>query len=314
VRPTRVGERGVALVLVLWLVVVLGAVAASVVSSTRSELRILLNARARTLARYGAESGIVAGAALLQRRMMAAYSSPQRVLALSGIDREFAGLQEVALGNARFSVESVNLSGRLDLNQAQLEALVGLFSQFTSPKNAREIGDALQDWRDGDEVVRPEGAESDTYSRAGSPYVPRNAPLERLDEFRRVRGVTDSLVRALAPFITVNGDLRIDVNAAPEAVLAAIPGIGPTGARAIEGRRRGSGLFTSIAEVQSFLGRRHGGGPDAVPIARLAVSPSRLLLVSRGWMAGHPLTHEIQAAYAVVGQQLRLQSWRERDL
>jgi general secretion pathway protein K len=191
---------------------------------------------------------------------------------------------------------------------------VGLFSQFTSPKNAREIGDALQDWRDGDEVVRPEGAESDTYSRAGSPYVPRNAPLERLDEFRRVRGVTDSLVRALAPFITVNGDLRIDVNAAPEAVLAAIPGIGPTGARAIEGRRRGSGLFTSIAEVQSFLGRRHGGGPDAVPIARLAVSPSRLLLVSRGWMAGHPLTHEIQAAYAVVGQQLRLQSWRERDL
>jgi len=38
------------------------------------------------------------------------------------------------------------------------------------------------------------------------------------------------------------------------------------------------------------------------------------LLVSRGWMPGHPLTHEIEAGYALVGQRLRLQSWRERDL
>jgi general secretion pathway protein K len=314
VRGNRRRELGVALALVLWLVVVLGAVAAAVVQSTRSESRVLLNARARTVARYAAESGIVAGIALLQRRMLTAYSPAQQVLALSGIDRAFAELHEVSLGNARFGVALTNLSGRLDLNQAQPEALVALFSQFTSSRDARAIGDALQDWRDGDDLVRPEGAEKEAYALAGSPYVPRNAPLNRLDEFRRVRGVTDSLAGAVAPYITVNGDLRLDVNAAAEPVLAAMPGIGAAAARAIVGRRRASGPFTSLAEVQSFLGRRHGGPSDALPVPLLAVSPSRLLLVSRGWMPGHPLTHEIQAAYAVVGQQLRLQSWRERDL
>jgi general secretion pathway protein K len=301
-------------VLVLWLVVVLGAVAAAVVGSARTESRILLNARARMVARYAAESGIVAGVALLQGHMATSHSPALRVLALSGMEREFAELEDVSLGNARFGVALTNLSGRLDLNQAQPEALVGLFSQFTSANVARSLVDALLDWRDADDLVRPQGAEQDTYLRAGSRYLPRNAPLNRLDEFGRLRGVTDSIVVAVAPYITVSGDLLIDVNAAPEPVLAAIPGIGPTGARAIVARRKRTGLFTSVSEVQTLLGRRHGGSSDASPVQRLAVAPSRLLLVSRGWMPGNPLTHEIEAAYAVVGRQLRLQSWRERDL
>jgi hypothetical protein len=41
--------------------------------------------------------------------------------------------------------------------------------------------------------------------------------------------------------------------------------------------------------------------------------PTRLLVVSRGWQAGHPLTHEIQAVYAIVGSRLKLQSQLERD-
>ncbi len=307
------GEQGVALALVLWLLVLLGAVAAAVVGSTRGASNVVVNARARTVARYAAESGIVAGTALLQQRMAAAYTPAQRVLALTGVDRAFAGLKEVPLGSARFGVTLTNLSGRLDLNQAEPEALVGLFSQFASPAAARAVVDALQDWRDADDLVRPQGAENDSYRRAGSPFVPRNAALGRLDEFRRVRGVTDALGLAVEPYVTVDGDLLIDVNAAPEAVLAAIPGIGPAGARTLVSRRSGAGVFASVAEVQSLLGRG-GGRSAALPIPRLTVAPSRLLLVSRGWMPGHPLTHEIRAAYAVVGQRLRLQSWRERDL
>ena len=42
--------------------------------------------------------------------------------------------------------------------------------------------------------------------------------------------------------------------------------------------------------------------------------PSRILVISRGWQEGHPLTHEIQAVYAVVGRELTLIRWRERDL
>ena len=42
--------------------------------------------------------------------------------------------------------------------------------------------------------------------------------------------------------------------------------------------------------------------------------PSRILVVSRGWLDGHALTHEIQAVYSVRGGELALVRWRERDL
>jgi len=174
------------------------------------------------------------------------------------------------------------------------------------------VGDALLDYRDADDLVRPQGAEKEDYQRAGSPYVPRNGMLTRLDEFRRIQGVSDALARSVAPYITVNGSLRIDVNAAPEPVLAAIPGVGPGGARKLIARRS-DGPFTSVGEVQALLRGANASSP-AVQLPQFAVVPSRLLLTSRGWVSGHPLTHEIQAVYAVTRRQLTLQSWRERDL
>jgi hypothetical protein len=42
--------------------------------------------------------------------------------------------------------------------------------------------------------------------------------------------------------------------------------------------------------------------------------PSRITVVSRGWLHGHALTHEIQAVYALSGNELTLVRWRERDL
>lgn len=41
--------------------------------------------------------------------------------------------------------------------------------------------------------------------------------------------------------------------------------------------------------------------------------PSRLLVISRGWRAGHVLTREIQAVFDVNGAELRLVRWREQD-
>jgi general secretion pathway protein K len=301
------GEKGVALALVLWLVVLLGAVAAAVGTSTRATSGVVLNARARTVARYAAESGIVAGTALLNHKLTTG-SPAQQAVAFRAATRELASLNEVPLGAGRFSVEVTNLNGRLDLNYADPEALVGLFSQFTSPAAARAVVEVLKDWRDADQLVRPQGAEEQTYGRAGSLFVPRNAPLTRFDELRGLLGMTEPLARALEPYVTVNGDGHVDVNAAPEAVLIALPGIGVPGARTIISGRSG-GPLSSAAEVQALL-----GVAAARSFPRLAVAPSRLLLTSRGWLTGHPLTHEIQATYAILGQRLVLQSWRERDL
>jgi len=306
------GEGGVALILVLWLIVVMAAIAATMVAVSRNETTVVVNARARVAARYAAESGLVEGKALLEQRLAGAYTPEGQILALHDLPRVLAGLREVALGGARFGVIGANLSARLDLNLAEPAALTGLFSQFVPSAAAGALTDALLDWRDADELTRPLGAEADAYGRAGSMFVPRNGPLMHPDELRRVRGVTDSLAVALAPYVTVDGDTLVDINAAPETVLAALPSVGPAGARVIVSRRRQGEIFASASEVLSLLGQLDGA--TAPPITRVTVVPTRVLLISRGWMAGHPLIHEIQAAYGVVGQRLLLRSWRERDL
>ena len=46
----------------------------------------------------------------------------------------------------------------------------------------------------------------------------------------------------------------------------------------------------------------------------LVREPSRILIISRGWTEGHPLTHEIQAVFTVSGARLLPVRRRERDL
>jgi len=56
---------------------------------------------------------------------------------------------------------------------------------------------------------------------------------------------------------------------------------------------------------------------DTVLVAasgELREEPGRLLLISRGWVSGHPLTCEIQAVYAISGNRLVFSHWRERSL
>ena len=128
----------------------------------------------------------------------------------------------------------------------------------------------------------------------------RQAPVTRFAELARVPGADDALALAVAPYVTVWSDGFVNVNSAPEAVLAALPGIGPARARALVARRGAGELFTSV---------------DALPVdgSVLTIAPTRLMIVSRGWQRGAPLTHEIQAVYLVLAGTLTLQSWEERD-
>jgi hypothetical protein len=52
----------------------------------------------------------------------------------------------------------------------------------------------------------------------------------------------------------------------------------------------------------------------AAATGELRDEPGRLLLISRGWLSGHPLTSEIQAVYAITGNRLVFSHWRERSL
>lgn len=289
-------RRGIALVVVLGLLLVLGTLAAEIARAVRLEAHTVASLRARTVGRYAAESGIALAEQRIRRLLDSVTAGSERVAALNDLASWLAPLREVALGPARFGVTVADLNARLDLNHSDGATLRNLFGRFTSGRRAAEIAAAI-----------------------------REAPLARLGELSTVPGVDAALALAVAPYVTVSGDGGVNVNSAPEPVLASLPTLGEAGARDLIRRRASGELFTSFADLR--LGVERGiAAPEerdfghvtrevAPPAERLdaVMMPTRLLVISRGWQAGHPLTHEIRAVYAIVGTGLKLQSVEERD-
>jgi general secretion pathway protein K len=274
----RGDRRGVALIFVLWLLVLLGVIVAEVVSQARMESGILSSLRSRTVARYSAESGILAATIRIEALLDSTRSLPERTTALRDLNVHLKSLNEVDLGSGRFGVAVVDLNARIDLNRADAATLQGLFQQFTTDQRAQAVVALLQ-----------------------------QAPLNRLIELAHIPGIDDSLALAVAPYVTVWSDGLVDINSAPEPVLAALPGVSRATARSVVRRRETGEVFFSTTGVFG----PSGGGPSSL---RLTAMPRRLLIVGRGWQDGHPLTHEIQAVYAVSGTRLVLLAWQERDL
>jgi general secretion pathway protein K len=297
------GRRGVALMLVLWLIVVLGVVATAIAAASHADATLTENLRARATARYAAESGVALAARQLEHMLRDASSADARAREFQDVDRHFDHLREVPIGRGRFGLAVIDLNGRIDLNRNP-SVVQSLFAQFTDPDRAERAASALADWIDADDYVRAGGAELADYVTMDSPYAPRNAPLDRLDDLPHVLYVGDALAAAVAPYVTVASDGLVNLNSAPEPVLAALPGIGLARARDIVARRTAGETFTSAAAL----------GDLGAASALVTIMPSRLLIVSRGWLDGHPLTHEIQAVYGIAGTALYLMTWRERDL
>ncbi|GLC24162.1 type II secretion system protein GspK [Roseisolibacter agri] len=262
--PTRT-RRGVALMLVLWLVVLLATVGAAVALHARGATNVAVNVRARAAARYAAESGVEAAVAELEAQLAARPDTLARRTYLNAIDRALATTDAQPLGDARFQVALVDASARLDLNLAGEDALAALFAQVGAPDGGRGAARAVQAW------LGAEGARDGVGATAGVAGVARRRQFRSLDDLARVPGVSPALARAAAPHLTVDGDGRVNVAGASAAVRAAARG-------------------ETVRE------------------------PTRLLVVSRGWRDGSPLTHEIQAVYAVRGDRLAFVRWRERDL
>ncbi|MDE0862403.1 MAG: type II secretion system protein GspK [Rubripirellula sp.] len=65
---------------------------------------------------------------------------------------------------------------------------------LTLPSMTEDVADAILDWLDEDEDVRPYGAEAEYYTTLPTPYVPKNGPVLSVEELLLVRGVTPTLL------------------------------------------------------------------------------------------------------------------------
>ena len=288
-------QRGVALVLVLWVITLLAVIAGNFAFSMRNEAQIARNLTSTAQAKAIAEGGV-------QRawlELLKPTSDPLRWRA-NGVEHSFT------LSGAELKAVLSDESGKIDLNTASDALLKGLLvSTGLSEEASVSLLDALLDWRDTDKFKRLHGAEEDDYRAAGKNYVPSNAPFETVDELQRVLGMTPELYRKLAPALTVySKQPGINTAVAAREVLLAIPGVNPAMVDQYVSQRQsllasdqkaptfaGAGVFATVSMgIPTYSVRCEVKLPDGtvfvrVVVARLAQGPSRPVVVL-GWGDG----------------------------
>lgn len=219
-------QRGVALVLVMWLVALLIALVGAYAMTARIE-----HMQGRTLARgIVAEQAARAGLEYAMTRL----TDPDPALQWSPDGRAYPW----AFGDAVVEVRVVDESGKVDLNAAEPPLLAALFQAAGSePDTAAAVAAAIIDWRDSDTLTQPGGgAEDAQYAAAGRPYGAKDAPFETVGEVEQVLGMTPALYARVEEYLTVfSGQAQPDERFAAGMVLQAL-GVDPAAALA---RREG---------------------------------------------------------------------------
>ena len=143
--------------------------------------------------------------------------------------------EKVAYGGGHYSYRITDEASRLNVNTVtaqSLQALDRLLQSLGIEKEERDIiVDSIQDWRDGNDAHRVNGAESDDYYlKLPVPYRARNAPMQSINELLQIKGITPELFRGtaerpgLAEFLTVAtpNPGNPNINTASRRVLAAV--------------------------------------------------------------------------------------------
>jgi general secretion pathway protein K len=185
-------RRGVALVLVLWLLVLLIALAGTFVVISRTEYRQGVYARGSVQARYAAQAAIeLAAARMLDPELSARFVPDGRIY-------------RFGLGAAQIALAVSDETSRFDLNASDPVALSQLFQALGEPEDrALALADAIVDWRDPDDLLQINGAEDPQYADAGLPYGARDSPFETLDELQQVLGMDYQTFLKVQPYLTV---------------------------------------------------------------------------------------------------------------
>jgi len=235
------GNRGVALLLVLWSLVLLGTLALAFSWSMRTEALAARNGIDEARAYFQARTGVNRAVMLL------ATLPPDNVLAaaIAGGD-----------GDPSYEVRVGSESGKVDVNLVSEEVLLEILKKGGLPEEeAESVRDAILDWRDDDDVARPRGAERAEYAQMPEPVTPRNGKIRSVEELGCVKGVTKDFHEAfLSRVFTAHGNSpQVNFLRAPEIVLRSLPGVSVEAAeRIVAGRAEEPPI--SAADLAAMVG------------------------------------------------------------
>ncbi|MCG7910009.1 MAG: type II secretion system protein GspK [Candidatus Thiodiazotropha taylori] len=248
-------NRGVALILVLWMVALLTIIAASFSTQSKVESRLAGNSKAALQAKLLAESGF--SRAVMELMVI----SPQQRWNFNG---QLYPLQ-TAQGELEVSIR--NASGLLDLNKASSDQLNRLFVLISDdPEERNALVDRLHDWRDADDLRRLNGAEDKDYRAAGYDYATAGKDLTSLEELAYVMGFDAARVNLIRPYVTLNSDTAtVDFRFASEQLTALLTSTGQSGSELTEALDQ---LDSELAD----LDLSQGGGTSQSKVFRIEVN------------------------------------------
>ena len=221
------GEKGIALVMVLWLMVLLVALASQFALSARTGLETVRNLKEDREAYFLAYAGIQMAIKEIVADSQYHFYTEDRQLRLASAlyDGDYSSRKEIALGDGLVSYSIRDESAKLNLNRlAADESRLRFFLQVLYPEGEEwtdGVVDSILDWVDADDDHKINGAESDYYQRLQPPYASKNGAFYTLSELKKVKGITDEIFAKLSRFLTVYPANSVNVNTATGEVLLA---------------------------------------------------------------------------------------------
>jgi general secretion pathway protein K len=191
------GERGVALIMVLWVMAILSVVALEFSFAMRTEITITKNLK-EDLQRYAmAEGGVQRAITELIYKHDARLQQIKRTLSLEEASQEqkewIADGRSYSLPFEQGSCEVRIMSeaGKININTVSEFLLRKIIGQLGLEGEARDVVvDSILDWRDTNDFYRANGAENDYYLSLKEPYYCKNGNLDSIEELLLVKGVT----------------------------------------------------------------------------------------------------------------------------
>ncbi|WP_456373486.1 general secretion pathway protein GspK [Thiolapillus sp.] len=214
------GQRGIALVLVLWVIVLLSIIAGAMSMTQRSGVMMTGNIRQERESRALLNAGLNFMSLMLERRSRPVKDNPWPV---------DGRLHPWNFQGHLLWIGAAPEESRIDLNQARDEVLLGLIkSTGLEEDEALALRDAILDWKDKDNDRHAEGAEDRDYRSDGRPIGARDGRFLSVEELQQIRGMTPELYKKLAGALTVDARQRtVNPAFASRKVLLAVPGATP---------------------------------------------------------------------------------------
>jgi general secretion pathway protein K len=267
------GQRGFALLVVIWVLALLAVLATGFSVATRSEVRqannLLGNARARTMADSGVALAIVG---FLDQ-------NPGTQWATDGAKRI------VPFEGGTITVSIQDEAGKVNLNAAPAEMIDGLLTILGFDSDVRTpFIEAILARRKEFAATTLNGLERG-FSDDNDRLSPASVSFRTLNELRTLTGITRKTYDRIVPFVTVfSQTARINPLTAPREVLLALPGVksgevdAVLTARTALAEGRTSVSMPLLTGVERYAGRT---ALKAVSITSIARTESRAVFARR---------------------------------